>query len=95
MSGLSGGFLTALFVYTLILGGVCALMNLSTRMIFKGLALVFVTVSLSFVLTVVGYASGMAEHDFSFWMTLPFLFGGVLIAAIWQAILLKKARANG
>ena len=95
MSGFGGASLIALVVYLFVLAGVCALTSFVTRKIFKGFALVFVTVLLAVAVTLVGFASGMAKSDFTLWVALPFLLGGLLIAAVWSAILIKKAPRNG
>ena len=95
MSGLSGNLVIALAIYTLIVAGLSALINLATRRFLRGVVLVIVTVCLAVAVTLIGFASGMAKSDFTFPVALPFLVSGAIVALIWVAALKRKVSTNG
>jgi hypothetical protein len=81
----------ALVFYTLFLTGVCGVVWLFTRMLFKGIPLVLISVSLAVVITILLFASGMAASDWNWAFTVPFIVIGSLITLVWSLILRKRA----
>ena len=90
MSGIGGGMGVALIFYTLFLTGVCTVVWLFTRLLFRGILLVLITVSLAVAITILLFASGMAESDWNWAFTIPFIVLGSIIALVWSLILRKR-----
>ena len=90
MSGIGGGLSVALIFYILFLTCVCAVVWLFTRLLFRGVRLVLITVSLAVAITIILFASGMAESDWNWAFTIPFIVLGSLIALVWSLVLRKR-----
>lgn len=92
LSGFVGGWLVWVLTTSLVIAGLCILISLATRQFFSGAALVLVTMSLAFLIVLLGVAAGMAQSDFRLEIVVPYALLAMAIAAAW--LLGMKARAH-
>ena len=92
LSGFAGGWLVWVLTTSLVMAGLSFLISLATRQFFSSTALVLVTMSLAFLIVLLGLAAGMAQSDFRLRIVAPYALLAMAIAAAW--LLGMKARAH-